>query len=159
MQQQDPDRDEERDERPQPITPRRPGSFIDQQIAQAEAAGQFANLPGQGQPLPSADDRFVPEEDRLGYRMLGTTEFSPPWIEARKDIDEERRRIDGWLVHANDRWPHLDGAGRTKLQGEFRQKLEGLRSMILDYNLRVPPSVGQMRGLELARELRRLGVE
>lgn len=142
-----------------PLTQRIYNTVIDQQYAQAEAEGQFTNLQGHGKPLDLNDDAHVPEEDRAGYRMLRGSGLTLPWVEARKDIDEERRRIDGWLVHANDRWLHLDEPGREKTRAEFRKKLEGLRSMILDYNLRVPPSVGQMRGVEMSKELARLGIE
>jgi hypothetical protein len=155
MQQQDDERSSAG--RPHPLNQRNYQGVIDQQFAQAEAAGMFTNLPGQGRPLNLNDDANVPEDERLGYRMLHTSGFAPPWMEARSDIDEERRRIDGWLNHANDRWSHLDSAGREKLVAEFRRKLDALSSMILDYNLRVPPSVGQMRGIELTKELARLG--
>lgn len=134
-------------------------TMIDQQFAQASAAGEFANLPGQGKPLSLNDDLHVPVEDRLGHRMLHGSGFAPPWMEARRDIDEERRRIDAWLSHANLRWLYTDDAGRIKLQFEFHTKLEALRSMIINYNLTVPPSVGQMRGIEMTRELARLGSE
>lgn len=140
-----------------PLNQRNYRSLIDQQIAQAEAAGQFANLPGQGRPQRLDDDLNVPEEERLGYRMLQGAGFSLPWIEAKRDIDEERARIGAWLIHANDRWSHADAAGRDKMRGEFQRKLEALRSMIVDYNLRVPSTVGQLRGIELPRELARLG--
>ena len=140
-----------------PINQRNYQSLIDQQIAQAEAAGQFANLPGQGRPQRLDDDLHVPEDERPGYRMLQGAGFSLPWIETKRDIDEERARIDAWLIHADNRWTHTDAAGRSKMQGEFQRKLEALRSMIIDYNLRVPPTVGQLRGIELTQELARLG--
>jgi len=157
--QQDDERAVGESKRSHQLTQRAYQSVIDQQVAQAEAAGQFANLPGQGRPIRLDDDAHVPEEDRLGYRMLKGAGFAPPWMEARCDIDEERRRIDGWLVHANNRWPHLDEAKREKTRAEFRAKLEGLRSMIVDYNLRLPAGVEQLRGVELMKELTRLGAE
>lgn len=159
MQEQDDERSVGQPQRPHPLNQRTYQSMIDQQFVQAEAAGQFANLPGQGQPLDLGDDSHVPDDDRLGYRMLKNGGFSLPWIEALRDIDDERRRIDGWLSHANDRWPHLDAGGRAKLQAEFHAKLEALRSQLLTYNLRAPASVSQQRSLDIARELQRLGGE
>lgn len=144
-------------DRPHPLNQRMYQSIIDQQIAQAEAAGTFTNLPGQGRPQRLDDDIHVPPEDRTGYRMLHGNGFALPWIEARRDIDEERLRIDSWLVHANNRWAYLDDEGRAKQQTELRGKLESLRRTILDYNLRVPATVGQLRGVEMDRELARLG--
>jgi hypothetical protein len=147
------------DTRPHPLTQQNYRSVIDQHIAQAAEKGQFSNLPGQGKPIRLDDDSHVDDDDRLGYRMLKGSGFSLPWVEARKDIDEERRRIDAWLVHANQRWPHLNSEARAKTTEEFRKKLEGLRSQILTYNLRVPSGVEQMRGLIIGDELKRLGVE
>src|SRR5215217_723154 len=76
------------------IPPARPGhaSLIDQIMAKAQADGLMDNLPGQGQPL-KLDDEMVPAEYRLGFHMLKTSGFAPPWIEARREIDEERAQI------------------------------------------------------------------
>ena len=145
-------------DKPHPLNQRTYQSIIDQQVKQAEAEGKFNNLPGQGRPQRLDDDAHVPPEDRTGYRMLQGNGFSLPWIEVRRDIDEERMRIDSWLIHANNRWEYLDEAGRTKLQNEFRKKLESLSRMVMDYNLRVPATAVQLRGVEMTRELARLGV-
>lgn len=142
-----------------PLNLRTYNSVIDEQLARAQANGLMNNLPGEGKPQDLYDDVHIPADQRLGYRMLKGNNFSTPWLEARKDIDEERRRIDAWLVHANGRWLHLGEAGREQLRGEFRAKLQALNSQILTYNLQVPASVGQMRGIIIGDELRRLGVE
>ncbi|MBC8161699.1 MAG: DUF1992 domain-containing protein [Roseiflexaceae bacterium] len=153
------DDDEQEADQPRhgPLNQRNYASVIDQQIAQAEAAGMFKNLPGTGQPQALDDDRNTPFEDRLAYRALKGAGFSLPWVEQRRDIDEERLRVEAWLVHANNRWPHLNQAGQEQLRVEYTAKLQALRSSIIDYNLRVPPSIGQLRGVELVRELARLG--
>src|SRR5689334_16336111 len=82
-------------------------NYLDQIIAKAQADGLLDNLPGQGQPLKLDKDDMVPEDYRLGYRMLKSSGFAPPWIEARRDIDNERGQIAEWLDDTRRRWPHL----------------------------------------------------
>src|SRR6266545_4582934 len=81
--------------RPPRTTPTRQGyhQLIDQIIAKAQADGLMDNLPGQGQPLKLDADDLVRDEDRLAFRMLKSSGFAPPWIEARREIDEERARL------------------------------------------------------------------
>ncbi|MEP7188996.1 MAG: DUF1992 domain-containing protein, partial [Roseiflexaceae bacterium] len=59
-------------------------SLIDQIMNKAQADGLMDNLPGQGQPLELDDDALVPDEYRLGNRMLKSSGFAPPWIEAQR---------------------------------------------------------------------------
>lgn len=132
--------------------------IIDQRIAQAISEGQFSNLPGTGQPLRLDDDALVPEEDRAGNRLLKSSGFAPPWVEARNDIEEERAKLHTWLSEANRRWPHADKTARERLRAEYRTKLEELQRSILTFNLTAPPGVAHLRGLVIATELRKLGV-
>lgn len=152
----------ERDKPNQPITPparRRPThDLIDQIIAKAQADGMFDNLPGQGQPLRLENDDMVPEEDRLGMRMLKTAGFVPPWAEAQRTIDENRARLEEWLANANRRWTHLAPAGRAALEVAYKRKLTEHQSLILNFNLSAPPGVAHLEGLRMAEELARLGV-
>jgi hypothetical protein len=133
-------------------------SLVDQRIAQAAAEGLLDNLPGQGQPQRLDDDSLVPEEDRAAFRLLKASGFALPWIEARRDIDEERARLEAWLGRANQRWPRLDAAVRAALRAEYRRKLDDLQRMITTYNLRAPSGLGHIEGLRLQEELHRLGV-
>lgn len=139
-------------------TPRRAmHNYLDEIMAKAHADGLMDNLPGQGKPLDLSDDEHVPDELRLGFRMLKSSGFAPPWIEARREIDAERGRIDAWLKDANRRWQHLDGAARAGLQIAYKRKLSDLQRLILDYNLKAPPSVPHVEGLRMAEELAKLG--
>ena len=47
----------------------------------------FDDLPGSGRPLELDDDRLVPEELRVAWRILKNAGFVPPEIEALRDID------------------------------------------------------------------------
>lgn len=79
-------------------------SLVEQRIAAARDAGELDNLPGAGKPLDLDDDRLVPEDVRVAYRILKNAGFVPPEVDARREIasvgelmrhavdDETRRR-------------------------------------------------------------------
>ncbi len=62
-------------------------------IAEAARAGAFDNLPGSGRPLDLDDDRLVPEESRLAYRILRNAGFVPAEIETRREAASLRRLL------------------------------------------------------------------
>jgi len=140
------------------VPPVRPGhpSLIDQIIAKAQADGLMDNLPGAGQPLKLDDDSLVPEDQRLGFRMLKSSGFAPPWIEARRDIDAERERLGSWLADARRRWPHQAAPARAALRVAYRRKLDDLQRMITNFNLKAPPGVQHVEGLRMVDELAKL---
>ncbi|MCS6841374.1 MAG: DUF1992 domain-containing protein [Roseiflexus sp.] len=132
-------------------------TLVDRLIEQAQAAGAFDNLPGAGKPLRYDDDALTPEDMRAGFRMLKNAGFAPLWIETRRDIDAERARISAWLHDANRRWPRLPSAIRARLRAEYREMLTNLQRQILSYNLMSPPAAGQLEGLRIEEEMRKLG--
>ena len=60
--------------------------IIEQRIKEAVERGEFDNLPGQGEPLKLVDDRNVPEDLRLAYKILKNADCLPPELEAKKEI-------------------------------------------------------------------------
>jgi hypothetical protein len=79
-------------------------AIAESRIGEAIERGELADLPGQGRPLDLSDDALVPEDLRMGYRVLKNAGVLPPELEARKQIhsleqlvlrlgsDEERSR-------------------------------------------------------------------
>lgn len=55
-------------------------------IAEAQARGEFDNLPGYGQPLRLDDNPLVPEELRMAYKILKNSNCLPPELEERKEV-------------------------------------------------------------------------
>jgi len=152
-------RDSESRDEPTRRTPprRRLGNYLDEIMAKAHADGLLDNLPGQGKPLDLSGDDLIPDADRLGYRMLKSSGFAPPWVEARREIDEERARLDAWLQDANRRWPRLDSPAQAALEIAYKRKLGDLQRLILNYNLTAPPGVPHVEGLRMTEELAKLG--
>lgn len=62
-------------------------------IAEAMRDGAFDNLPGAGRPLDLDDDRLVPEELRMAYRILRNAGYVPPEVEARKEAADLRQLL------------------------------------------------------------------
>jgi len=131
-------------------------SLIDQIMNKAQADGLMDNLPGQGQPLQLDDDALVPDEYRLGNRMLKASGFAPPWITAQREIEQEHATLDTWLKDAKRRLPHLKAPARAALKISYRRKLDDLQRLITNYNLQAPPGAPHLAGLRMVDELAKL---
>lgn len=64
--------------------------IIEERILQAQRRGDFNNLPGSGKPLEIEDDRHIPEDLRLAYKILKNAGCVPPEIELKKEIHQTR---------------------------------------------------------------------
>ena len=60
--------------------------IAEQRIQEAMAEGVFDDLPGKGQPLNLEDDRHIPPELRLAYKILKMADCLPPELELQKEI-------------------------------------------------------------------------
>lgn len=56
-------------------------NLVESRIAKAQAEGAFENLPGQGKPLNLTEDPLVPEEIRVGNRIMKNAGVVPPEVE------------------------------------------------------------------------------
>jgi hypothetical protein len=68
-------------------------AVIEQRIRDAAARGEFDGLPGQGQPLDLDDDRMIPEDLRVAYRILKNSGYVPPEMQTFKEIAELERLV------------------------------------------------------------------
>lgn len=69
--------------------------IVESRIKKAQQDGEFDNLPGAGRPLKLADDRHIPEELRLSYKILKNADCLPPEIELRKQIRQTEDLLAG----------------------------------------------------------------
>ena len=64
-----------------------PLSFIaEQKIAQAMQERDFNSPKWKNKPLPLDDDRFVPDDLKMAYKILKNSGYLPPEIEDRKEV-------------------------------------------------------------------------
>ena len=68
-------------------------AIVEAKIAEAQRDGAFDDLPGAGKPLALDDDRLVPEDLRMAYRILKNAGFVPPEIEERKEAADLRKLV------------------------------------------------------------------
>ena len=60
--------------------------IVEDRIKQAQKRGDFEDLPLAGKPLQLADDRHIPADLRLAYKILKNADCLPPEIELKKEI-------------------------------------------------------------------------
>ncbi len=64
-----------------------PLSYIaEQKIAQAMQERDFNSPKWKNKPLPLDDDRFVPDDLKMAYKILKNSGYLPPEIEDRKEV-------------------------------------------------------------------------
>jgi hypothetical protein len=109
-------------------------ALVEQRIEAAIARGEFDNLPGAGRPLSLDDDRLVPQELRVAYRLLKNAGYVPPELAQVAEVNQllgaisraelceaGRRRLRALLIQ-------LELAGRTATaQLAWQQYGEALR--------------------------------
>lgn len=98
--------------------------LVERRIEEARRQGAFDDLPGSGRPLELDDDRLVPEELRMAYRILKNAGLAPPEVEALRGIDV----LLGAALDAADgasAGPHGRRDGRTAEDGGGQGGAEG----------------------------------
>jgi DnaJ homolog subfamily C member 28 len=65
---------------------------IDDAIEKAMREGKFDDLPGKGKPLSLDENPHEDPDWRLAHHVLKNGGFSLPWIETRKEIEDETGR-------------------------------------------------------------------
>jgi hypothetical protein len=72
--------------------------IAEQRILEAQRNGDFDNLPGKGKPLELEDLSWVPEDLRIGYKVLKNARVLPPEAQLLKDI----HTLEDLLKHVED---------------------------------------------------------
>jgi hypothetical protein len=71
------------------------GKIVEERIRKAQEKGEFENLVGFGKPLALPDDRHIPEDLRLVYKILKNADCIPPEIELKKEIRRTEELLAG----------------------------------------------------------------
>ena len=61
-------------------------NIVEKRITEAQRNGEFDDLPGHGEPLEYEEDRHIPEDLRLPYKILKNANCLPPEVEGKKEI-------------------------------------------------------------------------
>ncbi|WP_018864442.1 DUF1992 domain-containing protein [Thioalkalivibrio sp. ARh3] len=113
---------------------------VEAKLAEAARRGEFDDLPGAGRPLELDDDRDVPEELRMAFRVMKNAGYVPEAVRLRGEIasaeallqaaddaaarDRAARRLRVLLDRLNQSG---EGRGLISESGYFRQLCERLR--------------------------------
>ena len=92
--------------------------IAEERIREAVQRGEFENLPGLGKPLKLEDDRHIPDDLRLAYKILKNADCLPPELEVKKEI----RRTEELLGALTD-------------EGEKYRQLKKLNYLIMKLNV------------------------
>jgi Domain of unknown function (DUF1992) len=81
-----------------------PLSFIaEQKIAQAMQERDLNSPKWKNKPLPLDDDRFVPDDLKMAYKILKNSGYLPPEIEDRKEV----KRLEDLIACTEDEHERL----------------------------------------------------
>lgn len=134
---------------------------IEEQIEKAREEGAFDNLRGKGKPLSHLDS------DPL-HQVLQAQGFRARWVELDHEIRQKTevaqqavKRTYEWVMQtwsggsadrqfARDEW--------HKARRIFRERLAEINRLIVNYNLQVPPQIGQRFLLKEEEALQRMGL-
>jgi len=61
--------------------------IAEEKICEAQAKGEFDNLPGKGKPLNLDEDNHIPQELKIAYKILKNSGYIPPELEIQKEIN------------------------------------------------------------------------
>ena len=126
-------------------------SLNERLIREAQEAGHFDGLPGQGRPLELADDSLAGEK-AMAHHILANAGAAPPWIEADKEIRDLRDRIDELIARA----ARSPAAAQARLERELDGLAEAHDAGVVRLDSLAPTSRQQRGRLDRDQARRRL---
>ena len=122
---------------------RGPGDWqglVEQRILDGMEQGLFDNLRGEGKPLNLDEDRFVPDEMKLAFRLLHSSGVAPLWVELNKEIRDDIARMERFRATVHRSWERISAIERDHRRREYLQRIREINSKILSYNIIAPSS-------------------
>ncbi len=131
---------------------------VDIAIRKAMEAGEFNNLPGEGQPLDLNVDPYTPADMQLAYKIMKQNGIAPDWIVQSKALDA---KLDSWQTRLNAAHKHYrtsnNIAGWITAKEKLGEDAEKLNKEIVAFNLKLPQAITHLPLLNLQRAVERLG--
>ncbi len=131
--------------RKMPDAPQRAG-YVEEQINEAIARGEFNDLKGQGKPLTLRGD--LTKVDEMRQKLRGDAGYGVPWEEVAREIEVMTRRAESELLRAIEfRAAGLASSKSDKgrIEADFRTHLGRVEtaigvvnSLVLKHNLLLP---------------------
>jgi Domain of unknown function (DUF1992) len=105
---------------------------VDEQIREAEARGEFDNLPGKGKPLQVQS--WAGGEWGMAYHVLKQAGETLPWIALGRDIEEAQSRLREML----SRVPRIPRSELARARERYLREAAALDKLLEEYAFIVP---------------------
>lgn len=128
-------------------------SLIDMLLDEAKKRGIYQPNQPSNRSLDLDDDALVPPEDRVGYRLLKSNGFAPPFIEERTQLLHDHAHIRQERDQLMQVWPTLTHERQRERLMLLRQKYTDVWRRTLDFNLQAPLAL-HIEGVRIDYELR-----
>ncbi len=130
---------------------------VDIAIRKAMEAGEFNNLPGEGQPLDLNVDPYTPADMQLAYKIMKQNGIAPDWIVQSKVLDA---KLDSWLSRLNAAHKiyrtNNNIAGWITAKEKLGEDAEKLNKEVVAFNLKLPQGMAHRPLLNLQRAVERM---
>lgn len=133
-------------------------SLIDQLLEEAQKRGIYNPHDSADRHLDLGDDTHVPEQDRLGYHLLKSNGFMPPFLMERQHLISDREALAQRRDALQSRWAQLGRPQRLKEYEVLHKQYTELWRRVMDYNL-MAPSALHLEGIRINLELRDLPID
>ena len=127
-------------------------SLIDMLLDEAKKRGIYQPNQSSNRVLNLDDDTFVPHEDRVGYRLLKSNGFAPPFIEERTQLLQDHAQIRQERDQLLQVWPTLTKERQIERRSLLRHKYIDVWRRTLDFNLQAPLAL-HIEGIRVEYEL------
>ena len=130
---------------------------VDIAIRKAMEAGEFNNLPGEGQPLDLSVDPYAPADMQLAYKIMKQNGIAPDWIVQSKALTG---KLESWESRLNAAHKNYSKTNNVVAWLTAKEKLgedaEKLNKEIVAFNLKLPQGLAHRPLLNLQRAVERL---
>ena len=130
---------------------------VDIAIRKAMEAGEFNNLPGEGQPLDLNIDPYTPADMQLAHKIMKQNGITPDWIAQSKIL---AAKLDSWHSRLSAAHKSYSKTNNLSAWQTARAKLDEdavkLNKELMAFNLKLPPGVAHRPLLNLQVAIERL---
>lgn len=145
-------------------------SWLDKQMQEAIGDGDMSNHAGAGKPLNLGNDDLTPADMRLAHKIMKDNGILPTWMQTGKELEDECESILTRIKqYARDYRGRVGDARRANsiiMENEadkrwqaackrIREDVEAYNRKLLNYNITVPPQIGQRIPLNADAEIKK----
>ncbi len=132
---------------------------VDIAIRKAMEAGEFDNLPGEGQPIDLSIDPYAPADMQLAFKIMKQNGIAPDWIVQGKTL---QAKLESWQSRLKAAHKAYKTSKNVAVWFDTREKLgedaAKLNKEIVAFNLKLPTGFTHQPLINMERAIERLGV-